>query len=114
MKQLFLSFLTIIFLLTASVALGETVDRQRLVERNGFVYKNFSPVPFTGKVTGRWSGKIVDGRKIGLWKTYWLNGSLASEGKYGDVGQKVGVWKVFNGEGHLFSKYIYLEEELKD
>ena len=111
MKQLFLSFLTILFFLTTSVVLGETLDKRYLVERNGLLYKNYSPVPFTGKVTGEWSGKIVDGRKIGLWKTYWLNGSLASEGKYGNVGEKVGIWKIFNGEGQLLSKYTYIEKE---
>ena len=111
MKQLFFSFLTIIIFLTASVVLGDTLDKRYLVERNGLLYKNFSPLPFTGKVTGRWSGKVVDGHKIGLWKTYWLNGSLASEGKYGNSGEKVGVWKMFNGEGHLLSKYTYIERE---
>ena len=111
MKQLFLSFLTVIFLLTASAVFGETLDRKRLVERNGLLYKNYLSVPYTGKVTGRWSGKIVDGRKIGLWKTYWLNGSLASEGTYGNEGQKIGVWKIFNGDGRLSSKFTYLEDE---
>ena len=110
MKQLFLSFLTIICLLATSVVLGETIDRERLVERNGLLYKSFSPVPFSGKVTGQWSGNIVNGKKIGLWKTYWLNGSLASEGKYAEGGQKVGVWKTFNGEGYLTSKYTYTDD----
>ena len=99
------------FIMSANVVLGETIDRQGLVERNGLIYKTYSTDPYTGKVTGRWSGKVVDGRKIGLWKTYWLNGSLASEGKYGNKGQKIGVWKVFTGDGYLSSKYSYGEEE---
>ena len=111
MKPLFLSLLSIVYLLTASVVLGETIDRRRLVERNGLVYKSFSPVPYSGRVTGLWLGEIVSGLKYGIWKTYWLNGSMASEGKYGQTGQKVGVWKYFNGEGHLSSEYNYPEKK---
>ena len=110
MKPLFLSLLSIVYLLIASVAWGETIDRRRLVERNGLVYKSFSPVPYSGQVTGLWLGEIVSGRKYGSWKTYWLNGSMASEGKYGEGGQKVGVWKYFKGDGHLSSEYNYTEK----
>ena len=110
MKPLFLSLLSIVYLLTASVVLGETIDRRRLVERNGLVYKSFSPVPYSGNVTGLWLGEIVSGLKYGIWKTYWLNGSMASEGKYDEKGQKVGVWKYFKGDGHLSSEYNYTEK----
>ena len=111
MKSLFLSLLGILYLLTASVVLGETIDRRRLVERNGLVYKSFSPVPYSGKVTGLWLGEVVNGLKFGSWKTYWLNGSVASEGRYGVGGKKVGVWKYFNGNGDLSSKYTYPEKK---
>ena len=110
MKPLFLSLLSIVYLLTASVVLGETIDRRRLVERNGLMYRSFSPVPYSGNVTGLWLGEIVSGLKYGIWKTYWLNGSMASEGKYGEGGQKVGVWKYFKGDGHLSSEYNYTEK----
>ena len=89
--------------------MGETIDRRRLVERNGLLYKSFSPVPYSGKVSGLWIGEVVNGLKYGNWKSYWLNGSVASEGKYGEGGIKVGVWKYFNGDGHLSSEYTYQE-----
>ena len=111
MKQLVLSFLTILFFLTTSVVLGETLDKGYLVERNGLLYKHFSSVPFTGKVTGGWSGKLVDGKKFGNWKTYWLNGNLASEGKYIEGGIKSGVWKHYDANGNLISKHTYVAHE---
>ena len=110
MKPLFLSLLSIVYLLTTSVVFGDTIDRRRLVERNGLVYKSFSPIPYSGQVTGLWLGEIVAGLKFGSWKTYWLNGSVASEGRFGVGGKKVGVWKYFNGDGHLSSEYEYPEK----
>ena len=115
MKQLFLSFLTILFILTTSVVLGEALNKRYLVERNGLLYKHFSSVPFTGKVLGQWTGKLVDGQKFGKWKTYWLNGSLASEGEYISGGIRSGVWKHYDANGNLISKYTHFaEESLRD
>ncbi len=115
MKPLFLSFLTIIFLLNASVVWGETVDRRKLVVRNGIVYKNFSDVPYTGKVTGWWAGKIVNGHQIGPWKKYWMNGKLSSEGNYSEGGIKNGLWKFYDVNGYLSHKKTYsTEESLRD
>ncbi len=108
-------FIFVIAFLAANTVLSETLDRQRLVERNGILYKHFSSVPYTGTVTGRWSGKLVDGKRFGPWKTFWFNGSLASEGKYITGGVKTGVWKHYDTNGRVISKYTYTaEESLRD
>tara|TARA_Y100001960_G_scaffold332583_1_gene433667 strand:+ start:3333 stop:3704 length:372 start_codon:yes stop_codon:yes gene_type:complete len=115
MKYLGSLFIFITVLLTVHTVLSETVDRKKLVVRNGILYKHFSSVPYSGIVTGQWAGKLVDGKKFGPWKTYWLNGSLASEGKYISGGIKTGVWKHYDTDGRVVSKYTYsAEESLRD
>ena len=44
-------------LLFPSLALGDTVDWDGLVERDGIYYKKFTDVPFTGEVTGQRQGQ---------------------------------------------------------
>ena len=111
MKRLTLSFTAVFFLLTIEVAWSETVKRQYLVARNGVLYKQFSDVPYTGKVSGLWSGKVVDGIKVGSWKTYWMNGKLASQGKFSETGKELGFWKYYNPKGTFISKYNFSKVE---
>ena len=44
-------------LLFPSLALGDTVYWDDLVERDGIYYKKFTDVPFTGEVTGQRQGQ---------------------------------------------------------
>ena len=74
-----------------------------LVERNDLYYKKFTDVPFTGKVTGEWEGKIKNGKREGTWNEYHSNGQLWSKGKYKD-GEQEGLWEFYNENGKLVKK----------
>jgi hypothetical protein len=57
-----LASMVLVVLLFPALALGETVKGNDLVERDGLYYKKFTEVPFTGEVTGKYQGKIKDGK----------------------------------------------------
>jgi len=65
-----------VILLLPSVALGEVVTIDDLVERDGLHYKKFSDVPFTGKVTGKSQGELRNGVKDGPWVGYNEDGTV--------------------------------------
>jgi hypothetical protein len=65
-----------------ALALGETMDD--LVITDGLHYKKFTDVPFNGKVTGQYQGRIKDGKKDGPWVTYFGNGRIEVKGTYKD------------------------------
>tara|TARA_B110000977_G_C10905195_1_gene426932 strand:- start:558 stop:758 length:201 start_codon:yes stop_codon:yes gene_type:complete len=50
-----------------------------LVKRGGLYYKQFTDVPFTGKVTGIEQGSIKDGKRDGAWIAYRENGTVDKE-----------------------------------
>ena len=85
-----------------SIAFGETMDD--LVKREGLYYKKDTDVPFTGKVTGQYQGKIRNGKKEGPWVYNWKNGQLYSKGTYKD-GKKDGPWVSYNKDGTVWEKY---------
>jgi antitoxin component YwqK of YwqJK toxin-antitoxin module len=79
-------------LLLPALALGETMDD--LVNRDGLYYKNFTDVPFTGKIVdyhpnGQLRKKEThkDGKKDGLWVFYGENGQLLSKLTVGQDGK---------------------------
>ncbi|MBS38047.1 MAG: hypothetical protein CMO26_19235 [Thiotrichales bacterium] len=51
--RLLLSTTLLFFLSIPSSVLSETVEFDDLVERDGFLYKRFTNVPFTGEVEGQ-------------------------------------------------------------
>jgi hypothetical protein len=56
-----------------------------LVKRDGLYYKQFTDVPFTGKITGKKTqGTIRNGKKDGPWVSYYDNGQLWFKGVYKD------------------------------
>ena len=73
----FLAPIVLLTLLFPSIAIGETMDD--LVEREGLYYKEFTEVPFTGKVTGQYQGEIKDGKKVGPWVVYRTDGTVNEE-----------------------------------
>ena len=79
MKRILAPILLLTFLFPA-LAFGETMDD--LVERDGIHYKQFSDVPFMGKVTGKVQGAFKGGLKDGPWVRYWDNGKLWNTGNY--------------------------------
>ena len=87
MKRILAPILLVV-LLFPSLALGETVKDEDLVLRDGLYYKKFTDVPFTGKITGEFQGKLKNGKKEGPWVVYHDNGQLMSKGTYKD-GKKV-------------------------
>ena len=91
MKKLTVTLLTCLFVLSPNVVLGETMFD--LVKREGLLYKKFTDVPFTGKVTGLSQGKLKNGKKVGPWVEYHVNGQLSSKGTYKN-GKKDGPWIV--------------------
>ena len=50
----------LVVLLFPSLALGEGVKWDDLVKRDFVFYKKFTTIPFTGKVTGQYQGKMRD------------------------------------------------------
>ena len=98
-----------------------------LVARNGLWYKQFSDVPFTGKVTGREQGSFKNGKADGTWVeyynngqvlykynykngklegafvTYWKNGQLRSKGNH-ENGKQEGAFVMYRDNGRLWSK----------
>ena len=79
-------------LLLPALALGETMDD--LVNRDGLYYRNFTDVPFTGKIVdyhpnGQLRKKEThkDGKKDGLWVFYGENGQLLSKLTVGQDGK---------------------------
>ena len=64
MRKLTITFLTIVFCLTSSIAWSETVKPDDLVNRNGITYKKHSNIPFTGYEDGRYrKGTYKDGKE---------------------------------------------------
>ena len=74
-----------------------------LVLREGILYKKFSDVPFSGKVTGSYKGLIKNGKKEGSWSYFYGNGQLAGKGNW-KKGKKEGSWSYFYGNGQLMRK----------
>ena len=102
----FLAPILLVVLLFPSLALGETVKWDDLVEREGVYYKKFTDVPFTGKVTGQYQGKIRNGKKDGSWVSYYKNGQLSFKGTYKD-GKEDGPCVSYYENGKLSQKGEY-------
>ena len=62
MKHILAPILLMVFLFP-SLALGEEVTMDDLVEREGIYYKKLTDVPFGGKVTGSKQGSFKNGVK---------------------------------------------------
>jgi hypothetical protein len=104
MKQL-ITLITILFISLLSLpSWSET--KNDLVKRDGFYYKKFTDVPFTGKVTGTENGMIKNGNREGLWRFYWDDGQLERKGNYKD-GKTDGLWEFYREDGQLKSKGDY-------
>ena len=74
-----------------------------LVKRGGLYYKQFTDVPFSGKVTGKNQGSFKNGERDGAWISYRKNGQLLSEGNYKN-GQQEGSWVIYHENGQLLYK----------
>lgn len=82
-KFLLMLGVTIVLFLSASLVWSETVNRDKLVWRDGLTYKKFSIIPFTGtQVEFQTTGQLLnetpylDGLKHGIEKEYFPNGTI--------------------------------------
>ena len=103
MKRI-LAPILLLTLLFPPLALGEEVKIEDLVKRDGLYYPKFSEVPFTGKVTGNYQGKIKDGKRHGPWVKYHENGQLSAKGTFKDGGRD-GPWVWYNEDGTVDEEY---------
>ena len=118
MRKLTITFLTIVFCLTSSIAFSKTVAPTDLVERNGITYKKFSNKPYSGVAeTYFYNGQLnrietyKDGKKEGVEEWYDENGKLWMKGTYKD-GKKDGVVEWYHENGRLVKKFTYKNGEL--
>ena len=98
MNKTLITFYTVLFCLTSS--LGWSLEYKDLLKINGFFYKKFSDVPFTGKTTGQEQGTFKNGKKEGSWFYYYDNGQLDSKGDYKN-GKQEGSWITYYDNGQL-------------
>ena len=56
-----------------SLVMGVTMDELVYRESGNSYYEEFTNVPFSGTVKGRFQGKIKNGKKVGPWITYQDN-----------------------------------------
>ena len=96
--------LTVLFCLTSSVVLSETMDD--LVITSGLYYKKFTDVPFTGKITGKEQGELRNGVKQGLWSSYNKKAQLLDKGSYSN-GVEEGFWSYYYDNGQVAAKGKY-------
>ena len=96
MKKLSLTLLTCLLFLLPNVVLSETMNSLEI--REGFYYKKFSDVPFSGVTTGNEQGTIKNGIREGAWITYHPNGQLKSKGNFKNI-KTDGSWVHNYGTG---------------
>lgn len=98
-------FLLILLFLSAP-SLAESMND--LVWRDGFFYKKFTDVPFTGKIDEQsHKGSFKNGKFVGPWIRYHDSGGLSSKGSYNENGQQEGLWVTYWANGQLWSKGEY-------
>ena len=110
MKNLLITFFTVLFCLTSSIGWSLTLDD--LVLREGVYYKKFTDVPFSGNVTGKEQGLVKNGKLEGLWFGYWDNGQLWYKGNYKN-GKMDGSWINYYDNGQLISKNWMKNDKLE-
>jgi len=97
--------------LISSPSYSEVLPSDRVVKREGLFYKVFSTEKFSGEVTGRINGEIVNGLPNGSWKTFHDNGQIEEIGSY-EFGKKVGEWKTFFETGQVNTIGTYSDGKL--
>ena len=96
-----------IFFSTFSIiGMSEKVKMNDLTERGGLYFKKSSEIPFTGELEGRYQGKMVNGKREGLWLTYSPEGNLWFKKTY-VKGIINGISFMYHMNGQLRSKSLY-------
>ena len=87
-----------LFLIFLSACSERTIEFENLVERGDVYYEKFSTEPFSGRVTGQTTGKLVEGRFEGLVYVFMEDGNLLFETNY-KSGLKEGLQTRFTTAG---------------
>lgn len=77
-------------------------DHASTVYHNGWAMKYFLYPKSKCDSSG---GKLINGKKEGLWRRYYYNGNLEYIGEYGND-RKHGLWKEYYENGKLSEEYI--------
>lgn len=85
---------------------AEELGLEALVIVDGLYHKKFHDAPYTGPVTGRQSGEMVDGQKTGIWTDRYDDGALLSRGAY-EGGLQQGDWVFYWPDGTVMSEGRY-------
>ena len=106
--------LTILCLIVvSSLSFSETIQQHQLVEKDGLVYKRGSTQPFTGSVLDVYDNSLImgtgtykDGKRDGMWFSFWKNGNIQYEGVFKD-GKEHGFFESFYENGQLKERKTY-------
>ena len=104
MSKILKIFFTLFFCLSSSVVWS--LEYKDLVKRDNLYYKQFSDVPFSGKITGQVQCSFKNGMKEGLWIEYHKNGQLNKKVYY-KKNKRDGEWLEYNQDGKLISQGWY-------
>ena len=97
----------LVVLLFPALALGGEVKLEDLVITHGLYFKKFTNIPFTGKVTGKVQGSFKDGKRVGVWIVYNLNGRVSKEVTYENGKKVTWVQYKYHSNGQLRTKETY-------
>ena len=88
MKKLLTILCLLIF---SSNSFSETIQQDQLVEKDGLVYKKDSTNPFTGSIMDVYDNSLImgtgtykDGKRDGMWFSFWKNGNMKDSGNFKD------------------------------
>jgi len=114
MRNLLITFFTVLFCLTLSV--GWTLEYKDLIKRDGVFYEKFTDVPFNGKVTLKSCESnephckelvnLKNGKKDGFGLKFWDNGQLRYKINYVN-GVKNGSFIEHHYNGQLETKGFF-------
>ena len=91
-----------------TVLAEEIVDSNTLIKRDGLYFKKNFSKPFTGKVIGTFWGKMIDGKREGLWFGF---GQLQWQANYVD-GKKNGLYESLHANGKLNVRVHYFMDKM--
>lgn len=103
MERLF-QLLICSYLFISALARAETIDD--LVWRDGFFYKRYTDIPFSGYVDGLKRGNISNGLKYGEWVEYLESGELIHKSFFVD-GKQEGLYVDYYSNGRVKQKGEY-------